>query len=635
MSPNSWNKLPSELLRRTFHLIYAQAQRECGKQSARWSKEAGKILYADALLGSNLEQFVAVIASKPRVAKHLKMVTFSSTLLYVEDCRVILKRLFLKCQNITIINADSQQILNDIIWPTLLLDSIFLRNLAHAGWHDSFSLENHNFIMIQLKHRQSLHGIAISLKPTADQKPGLRNVNQILLSHIEDFAALKKLTTDVCKFPIFDEIMNSIPHCIQELKVSRLDSNNWHGILENVAVNKQIITFAIDDLTLNELMLPYIQHKFPNLQSLYIKHVSYDTKQPEFEDAYWKHVVHLALTLDNFELGVGFEAVGLPARLKRCVPLMSKFKCSKKELSINFNDPADDQRPSYQGVSIKHSSYQDKVALHLELSRKDHMLQINSIIPSLFKVFTPKSITVNGVASLTQIYNQFSNSKVTAMLMPFFDINNVSDIHYFLTKHHNSKSWRWLFYATHVSECHLAGFILTDLPPPYLPVHCRTAALSTLHISRSIIDPQVLPEISRRLPAIDLLVFHTVCFLVEDVYTLKFFFPTTKLNKLVLHIVPLLRATNMMNKEDMMDLCSLENLDLVQAVPRGKYTFKIETDDKTRVYKRGKKDNMELNVGPKDVDHGEEDDILIWIRCKELKLLTIENGDVSRDYSVI
>lgn len=645
MARNSWSKLPSEVLRRIFHLIYAQTQNECSKQSARkyvrlyetfsacqlvckgWSREAQRILYTDVLLWSNLESFIATIASKPRIAKHVKKATFSSTLLKTAESKNSVKRLFIKCQEINIINADSLKVLNDIVWPTLLLDSISLRNLVNAGWHDSFCLDNHTYIMIQLKYRNTLHSIAISLRPIANQKPKLRNINHILLSRIEDFTALKRLTTDTLKFPIFGEIMNSIPRRIHDLKISALDSNNWHGLLKDVAPNTQITAITIDDLTLNELMFPYIRHKFPNLKSLCIKRVTYDNKQKKFEDEYWKHVTHLASILTNFEFGVGFEAASLPARLKRCVPLLSKFKCNKKELSINFNDPADDQRPSQPGISIKHFSYQEKAICHLELSRKDHMLQINSIVPSLFKVFTPKTITIDGVASLTQIYNQFTESEETMELMPFFDINNISDIQYFLTKHHNSKSWRWLFYATHVSECHLTGFILTAPPPPYLPVHCRNGVLPILHMSKSLVDPQVLPELSRRLPAVGLLTFNATCFLVEDVYTLKIFLPMTRLNKLVLNIVPLLRATNMKDMDSMIDNCSLENLDLIEAVHRGAYTLKIETNQRTCVYKRDKTSSMELDVDPEDVNCGTQDDILIWIKCKALKLFTVENDE--------
>jgi hypothetical protein len=126
MIVRSWDKLPQELLRRTFEYIqlaivathpcsggdnYQKATAAtqsktftaCQLVCKAWSNEAQRILYQGVNLEKNSTSFVKTITVAPPLAAFVNTVYFSSQVLAASDPAGSLEQLFLKCRNITAI----------------------------------------------------------------------------------------------------------------------------------------------------------------------------------------------------------------------------------------------------------------------------------------------------------------------------------------------------------------------------------------------------------------------------------------------------------------------------------------------------------------------------------------------------
>lgn len=583
------------------------------------------MIYTSVYLGANITKFVHTITVEaPSLRNVIKLVRFSSGIMgHVQLSSDSMELLFLNCVEIESILAETSETLNQLVWPCLLLEEVKLVKLRQARHVQGYVYDNYLYLLVQLKFRRSFNSVSINLiSPYSDDKHSL-NVAHLLTNRLRDFSSLEVLKIDQCRLPScegLDKVLNNCHSTTKWLEIQTLDSENWNDLLENIEPNKDIHYVRIEKFIIGNFSFQYLMRKFVGLKLLTFSVLNYGNEHEEQEEEYWNQLTQVFSFTLVARTRMGLSAFRLQSQVDSCIKLLLKFGCRKKVLNISFHSKkmkiGDDYVPGEpESVNIIKDKSKDIIEIYLAFPRiAENIMQVLKFLDSWLQLYCPRVINYSGIESITNIYKLFlAIPGEERRLEPYFDLKYTGDIKYFLSKHCNKTCWNFFYKATSYSDsCTLNGIVLCSLPRSAIPNKRRRGSIYALTIFASIIYHEMLLEISLRLPKIHKLTFHTCCILMDDPYVLKIFLPSTILRNLVLHVAPLLRETEIKNQDNLIEMSTLENLDLLAAVSStGHYILKIETEVKTCIYKKQGNDSKKMDLKPEDVTCGTKDNFLI------------------------
>lgn len=657
MTPRSWDKLPQEVLRRTFeHLRQGLAKKGChtyhdAKTRATrwhiaftacqlvckaWSKEAQRILYMKVYLGKNIARFMqTVTVESPHLAAFVHTVNFSSRIFEASDPASSLERLFFHCRKITSIASDTLQECEQLIWPTLLLDDILLEDLQSASPDEPDTFDSYLFTLVQLKFRKSMDSVFIKLLPPNHQEKHRAQMDQILIEKLSQFSSSTELAISHCSPPTyayFDSILGNCAESISSLEIETLDMKTWNSQLENVKPNIAIDYVHIKKLIMGEGSLQYLNSKFTNLDQLIVDFSNYEIKldDDERQKVFWDDLKQFLTAAELTTFHVGLGTTDEKAKAIKCLEYLKGLECEVYDMSITFWDTNSRQTPKKPlGITIMRMADDNSILCHVVFPRKEISNQ-NRLLIDIRQILNLSCITLNAVDLMDKIYDKLVKTPLKLeRLLPFFDMNDQGDIKHLLTKFSGNKAWYMWHHASRHNSCIMNNIVLCNPPPKALATSRSSFAILFMVIESSIISTDILPEIFSRAFFINYLILTANSYLTDDPYTLKVFMPDTEVLKLAINLAPLLKGIPVLKKEEhLIPNSALENSFLLQSfAPDGHYTLKIETESKTRIYNRHGSNSQVVDLKPEDVTRGSQDNFLIWIKLKYLEMFYIERDD--------
>lgn len=657
MTARSWDKLPKEVLRRTFKYLERGISKKnsytyydvevstsillatfsaCQLVCKAWSKEAQRILYKQVHLGANIESFLrAITIDAPHVAAIVRIVYFSSGVLDAGAPARNLEQLFLHCRKIASITSETLKECEQVIWPTLLLDEIQLENLAEAYPKEPKTFDSYLYTLVQLKFRKSWDYILIKSLPPNHQDKDRAHLGHLLKDKLLQFEALKFLGISYCNPPTyayFDNVLDSCAESVEDLEIETLDTNQWNSQLHNIKPNTSIQCIRIRKLILGDHFMQYLIRKFPNLIQMTVEFSDrmIELEENEEDRVFWDDLKQFLTVANYVSFHLGFGTSDVKAETVKCLHLLRGLECKSYILKITLWDMDSDQKPAPPlGISIEKSAIEDTLGCHVVLPRNQGLHRNHTMI-KWKTILDPQRIILNGVEPMDKIYNSLIKSLSKLQhLRPFFDMNDTDDIKHLLTKWTGDRTWFLWYNASRHCSCEMNNVVLCSPPPEEIPAQGARSKMGSMKIEASIISTEVLPAISSRVHKIRHLSFKATCFLTDEPYTLKLFLPDTAMKKLTLNLAPLLKGIPILKEKDyLIKNSALENPFLLKAVASdGHYTLKIETESKTRIYKRHGSTSEVVDLKPEDVTRGSQDGYLVWIKLKELGLFAIERDD--------
>ncbi|KAL9538413.1 hypothetical protein MBANPS3_010948 [Mucor bainieri] len=614
MTPKGWNEIPAELLRQVFghlqniintsksytkHTELHQSFAACQLVCRSWSAEAQRMLYSRFTLGKNIVRFVhTTTVEAPEIA----------LLSYIQQ-------LFTQCRELISIEADSPAAFNQFIWPVLLRNDVHLPKLQKACLFNKNECDERLLMQFQSKYRHSLTTIYI------------KSTDSYIYS-MENFA-LKTLNVHYCvssTHTVLDAILNKCPSTLKYLKINTLNAAAWNaGSFGDVVPLETLQTVCVESLrNADSAPLQYILRKFPAMSKLVVKSLHCDNQNQEIGATFWDHLLLLYSRLTYGQVDIALHAFDLSTLVANSLHVLSQLDRSKRTFSIVFRDKVNGPIVSGpSGVMLIMS----KESLHCGLEAKSIEINKQHVLDNIhywMQLYKPTHIEYSAVERIGDIYKRLfatGKKRLNAVLQT-------------LSEQYSEKSWKLLMEAIDVAdEIKLGHFVLCNPEPSILLNHDRQRPLSTLIFSACIISDSILPEISRRLPEIDLLRFQCTSFLRKEKHTLKMFMPFTKMNKMYLNAATLATGSWL---GSVYNYDSPSRLNDTSSANAQRYTLKIETDTGTTIYNiDGQKSEKLFDQNADEFMRGTARNVLVWIKCKAFGQYAIScKGDVWSYYDL-
>lgn len=631
--PSAWERLPFEILSFVFEYIDCMDEDvasknqlfECQLVCKGWSKPAQAILYKDISLFTKglteydteewrrFEQFVYTIKNiAPHLGVFVKKMTIRSYFNLYRGCLHTLEYILKSCPKIEELYADKSSI--QVVWPYLLTEQEDrLRNIKSILKEDTITDSTlYGFVAVKLK--QSLTHLQLAIDVIVQPDHPMQWCYDYIIDRLHQFISLKSVHFTLVKFQSYHflcQVIDKFSPTVNKLSFAyyipfmseeqELDEEAVKAIKPNYSVKEIYMETAIFLHSIS-----YLGIKFKGLEKIVIKNV---VSFGYSEDQWFQGLTELCLLLKEYEFGFSLEDE--ERIMQCCIELTSAMPCDNRLLVIEYNlkDRDNDQDDAPWGIELKKDCNSSKIEVKVPKDDDDDYYYHTNWLHDYF----PNQIQLINIEQIKEFYTDVW----VAAQDPLSAENSIDSVRQYISNNSlDKRSWTILnkvaLSTTYTSNTviSLGGMILCDMSQN---LEYQRSNIKQLTLKNSVIYHGIFPTLSLQLPTLDTLIIDGCRILTEELYTLKIFLPSTKLQSLGLVLA---------NTEDLW-----RDVYLCKSMSRiGLYTLKIETETKTYwSHRRGNK-KLPQYKGKQDVSQGTQDDFLIWIKCQGLKEISIIDG---------
>jgi hypothetical protein len=597
---------------------------ECQLVCKGWSKPAQAILYKDiSLFTKNLTeydteewtrfgQFVYTIKNiAPHLGTFVKRMTIRSYFNLYKGSLHTLEYILKTCPKIEELYADESSI--QVVWPYLLTQhEDRLKEIKSVLKEDTITNSTlYGFVAVKLK--QSLTHLQLGIDIIVQPAHPMQWNYDYIIDHLHQFVSLKSVHFALAKFPSYHFLCRVIDKF--NITVNKLSFTYYIPFMsEEQELNEETAKTIKPNYSVKEIYMgtaiflhsiSYIGIKFKGLEKIVIKQV---VSFGYSEDQWFQRLTELCLLLKEYEFGFSFTDEELI--MQCCIELTLAMSCDDRHLVIEYNlkDRDNDQDDVPWGIILKKDCNSSKIEVKVPKDDDDCCYHTNWL-----HNYFPNQIQLINIEQIKEFYRDVCDA--TQDLLPAE--NSTDSVRRYISNNSSDKrSWEILnkvfLSSTNTSNAviSLGEMILCNMPQN---LEYQRSNIKRLTLKNSIIYHGIFPALSLQIPVLDNLIIDGCRILTEELYTLKIFLPSTKLQSLGLVLA---------NTKDLWrDIYLHKPMSQIEL-----YTLKIETGTKTYwSHRRGNK-KLPQYKGKPDVSHGSQDDFLIWIKCQELKKMSIIDG---------
>lgn len=624
-----WDQLPFEILQRIFYFVDSAYADHPNRQDVfidlqlvckSWHKAAYEAFYQEVSLSEEHVRFAALASTQ--VGSLVKRVTFLFDFPNNKEASTIVQSIIRNCPNIEEIYTASDAG-RQLVWTLLVSDDGKIKRLKTLGQEGCNAFDTNVYTDVALKYRDTFTQLYL-LNNNANSNVRTNVLHQPLVRHLSKFTALQHLivnSTFRFSHDRLDQLLNDCPSTLHKLVFEKIRLEADTPLPETIDTMTHAKQLSISQCDIRPISLSYLIRKLKGLQELEL-----DYLYSQASNSWWDQLSAFCLPIQVYEINIKLTDEQIFFQLDKCFDLIQKsvpVRCinNKRELHI---------------YGLKEDDYLGLIDHHVRLTRgsSSQTLVIDPYdfegvsildILDLAKQYLPNSIRID-FENIEDMYQTFLARDVDDENTQQFLA--ADEIKHIMVQHHNvdvNNSWAIVNQVHHLlgqaepASLHFRNMVMLHTESPDVtPVK----KLSLLSFDTSILQHNVLPQLSNVLHRIDRLEITSCAILTDEPHVLKLFLPSTTIRTLSLIVRPLL--DNDAYRDRYFKNCFLENLELLKAVSlKGQYTLKIETSEKTYVSRR-KESGEALGVSV-DITSGTKDNFLIWIKCANLEEFRISS----------